>query len=204
MAFKMNGFPAHRGTSMAKQKLNKGGEGQDQNKIFNDKGEHVGDYVNGKPVMKLKELVQKEPKLIEARKHIKRPAVKIEPPSNFAEIKQKPLHTGYEKMVDPAFQTNRGKAKPMATIAKQVLTGPEIPHGQETFTKGFTSDSDYEGIVNDKKNSRSYIRKYDKMSEEDLAKAKIRNTGQTVIRAKDDKSKNARKITIRKGPDKRT
>ncbi len=25
-------------------------EGQDQNKIYNDKGEHVGDYVNGKAV----------------------------------------------------------------------------------------------------------------------------------------------------------
>ena len=36
----------------AKQKLNKGGEGQDQDKIFNDKGEHIGDYVNDKPVMK--------------------------------------------------------------------------------------------------------------------------------------------------------
>jgi hypothetical protein len=35
-----------------KQKLNKGGEGQDQDKIFNDKGEHIGDYVNDKPVMK--------------------------------------------------------------------------------------------------------------------------------------------------------
>ena len=34
------------------QKLNKGGEGQDQDKIFNSKGEHVGDYVNDKPVMK--------------------------------------------------------------------------------------------------------------------------------------------------------
>lgn len=38
--------------SPAKQKLKKGGEGQDQDKIFNDKGEHIGDYVNDKPVMK--------------------------------------------------------------------------------------------------------------------------------------------------------
>ena len=38
--------------SPAKQKLNKGGEGQDQDKIFNSKGEHVGDYVNDKVVMK--------------------------------------------------------------------------------------------------------------------------------------------------------
>ena len=37
-----------------KQRLNKGGEGQDQNKIFNKKGEHVGDYVNGKKVMHTK------------------------------------------------------------------------------------------------------------------------------------------------------
>ncbi len=38
--------------SPAKQRLNKGGEGQDQDKIFNEKGEHIGDYVNDKPVMK--------------------------------------------------------------------------------------------------------------------------------------------------------
>jgi len=36
--------------SPAKQKVNKGGEAQDQNKIFNKKGKHVGDYVNGKAV----------------------------------------------------------------------------------------------------------------------------------------------------------
>jgi len=38
--------------SPAKQKLNKGGEGQDQNKEFNNKGEHIGDWVNDKLVMK--------------------------------------------------------------------------------------------------------------------------------------------------------
>jgi len=32
-------------------KQRSGTEGQDQNKIFNDKGEHVGNYVNGKKVM---------------------------------------------------------------------------------------------------------------------------------------------------------
>ena len=42
----------HSFESPAKQKLNKGGEGQDQDKIFNSKGEHVGDYVNDKVVMK--------------------------------------------------------------------------------------------------------------------------------------------------------
>ena len=36
----------------------KGTEGQDQDKIFNDKGEHVGDWVNDKKVMH----VQKDPK----------------------------------------------------------------------------------------------------------------------------------------------
>jgi len=103
------------------------------------------------------------------------------------------------------YKQDRLKAKGSKDPAlKQALTGPDKPHGQETLTKGFTSDSDYEGIVNDKKNMRSYIRKYDKMSKEDLAAARIRNTGQTVIRTKGDKSKNAQKITIRKGPDKRT
>ena len=36
----------------AKQKLNKGGEAQDQDKIFDDKGNHIGTYVNGKKIMK--------------------------------------------------------------------------------------------------------------------------------------------------------
>ena len=39
-------------TSPAKQRLTKGGEGKDQNKIFDDKGNHIGTYVNGKKVMK--------------------------------------------------------------------------------------------------------------------------------------------------------
>ena len=38
--------------SPAKQRVVRGGEGQDQNKIFNNKGEHVGDWVNGKKVMR--------------------------------------------------------------------------------------------------------------------------------------------------------
>ena len=38
--------------SPAKQRLKKGGEAQDEDKIFNKKGEHVGDYVNDKKVMK--------------------------------------------------------------------------------------------------------------------------------------------------------
>ena len=38
--------------SPAKQKLNKGGEAQDQDKIFDKKGNHIGTYVNGKKVMK--------------------------------------------------------------------------------------------------------------------------------------------------------
>ncbi len=38
-------------TSPAKQRLTKGGEGKDQNKIFDNKGKHIGNYVNGKKVM---------------------------------------------------------------------------------------------------------------------------------------------------------
>ena len=40
--------------SPAKQRVVKEGEGQDQDKIFNKKGEHIGDYVNGKKVMHTK------------------------------------------------------------------------------------------------------------------------------------------------------
>ena len=107
MAFKMNGFPTHSGTTMAKQtteaaknllkavpnedaynqlsdenkvgfdkaakkaglpmektiakqKVVKEGEGQDQNKIFDEKGNHVGNYVNGKKVMLKKDTPAKQ------------------------------------------------------------------------------------------------------------------------------------------------
>ena len=106
MAFKMNGFPTHSGTTMAKQttdaaknllkavpnkdaynklsddnkagfdkaakkaglpmektiakqKVVKEGEGQDQNKIFDGKGNHVGNWVDGKKVMKVEEGIEK-------------------------------------------------------------------------------------------------------------------------------------------------
>ena len=38
-------------SSPLQQRLTKGGEGQDENKIFDNKGKHVGNYVNGKKVM---------------------------------------------------------------------------------------------------------------------------------------------------------
>ena len=39
------------GSSPAKQKVNKGGEAQDQDKILDNKGNHVGNWVNDKKVM---------------------------------------------------------------------------------------------------------------------------------------------------------
>jgi len=36
------------------QRVTKGGEGADENKIFDKSGNHVGDYVNGKKVMHTK------------------------------------------------------------------------------------------------------------------------------------------------------
>ena len=48
-AAKEAGLPTKK--SPAKQRVIKGGEGQDQNKIFNNKGQHVGNWVNGKKVM---------------------------------------------------------------------------------------------------------------------------------------------------------
>ena len=49
VAAKKAGLPMEK--TIAKQKVVKEGEGQDQNKIFDEKGNHVGNYVNGKKVM---------------------------------------------------------------------------------------------------------------------------------------------------------
>ena len=43
-----------------KQRVTKGGEGQDENKIFDKDGNHVGDWVDGKKVMKKKPKSKKE------------------------------------------------------------------------------------------------------------------------------------------------
>ena len=44
--------------SPAKQRVVKEGEGQDQDKIFNKKGEHIGYYVDGKKVMFTQEQIE--------------------------------------------------------------------------------------------------------------------------------------------------
>ena len=46
-------FSERHEVELAKEDQNWPGEteGQDENKIFNDKGEHIGDWVNGKKVM---------------------------------------------------------------------------------------------------------------------------------------------------------
>ena len=49
---KMYDSPGKMYDSPAKQRSTKEGEGQDQDKIFDENGKHVGDYVNGKKVMK--------------------------------------------------------------------------------------------------------------------------------------------------------
>ena len=54
----MRGYPTHQGTTKSPfpQKLNKGGEASAQNMIFDEKGNHIGDWVNDKKVMHSKKL----------------------------------------------------------------------------------------------------------------------------------------------------
>lgn len=50
----VNAIAKKQGNSPLAQRLSStkgGGEGQDENKIFDNKGKHVGNYVNGKKVM---------------------------------------------------------------------------------------------------------------------------------------------------------
>lgn len=56
-AAKKAGLPMEK--TIAKQKVVKEGEGQDQNKIFDEKGNHVGNWVDGKKVMKVVEGFEK-------------------------------------------------------------------------------------------------------------------------------------------------
>jgi len=102
--------------SPTKQKLNKGGEGQDQDKIFNNKGEHIGDYVNDKPVM---------------RPGFKRPVVKKDAPVKPKEGDMR-KYSDLEKYDD---DNPTGKAEPPkkkkspAKQAKQKGLGPRTAFG---------------------------------------------------------------------------
>lgn len=148
----------HSFESPAKQKLNKGGEGQDQDKIFNSKGEHIGDYVNDKPVMK---------------PGFKRPVVKKDAPVKptdedmykYSDLEKydddrpvspnkqvKPKDGDYEKYSDLEKYDDdnpTGKAKPpkkKKSPAKQYAkkTGPRAnPKGSWKFEKG--EEPKYEG-----------------------------------------------------------
>ena len=89
-----------------KQRLNKGGEGQDQDKIFNSKGEHIGDYVNDKPVMK---------------PGFKRPVVKKDAPV-------KPKEGDYEKYSDLEKYDDDRPVSPNKQ-AKQKGLGPRTAFG---------------------------------------------------------------------------
>ena len=59
---KMEGKTSITKKSPATQRLKKGGEAQDENKIFNNKGEHIGNWVNDKKVMFNDKLVKSDAK----------------------------------------------------------------------------------------------------------------------------------------------
>lgn len=50
----VNAIAKKQNKSPLEQRVTKGGEGADENKIFDKSGKHVGDYVNGKKVMHTK------------------------------------------------------------------------------------------------------------------------------------------------------
>ena len=135
-----------------KQKLNKGGEGQDQNKIFNDKGEHVGDYVNDKPVMRpgfKRPVVKKDAPVKPTDEDMyeysdlekyddDNPTGKAEPPKKSSDKPVKPKEGDYEKYSDLEKYDDdnpTGKAKPPkkkkspAKQAKQKGLGPRTAFG---------------------------------------------------------------------------
>ena len=113
---------APRKKSPAKQKLNKGGEGQDQDKIFNDKGEHIGDYVNDKPVM---------------RPGFKRPVVKKDAPVKPKKGDMK-KYSDLEKYDDdrPASPNKQAKTKGLGPrTAFGGVKNPELVKTKKTKSK---------------------------------------------------------------------
>ena len=68
--------------SPAKQR--RGTEGQDQDKIFNDKGEHVGNYVNDKKVMFTQDAIEDAAGVTT---NIKMPKVMKDGPKNRVHVK---------------------------------------------------------------------------------------------------------------------
>ena len=109
----------------AKQKLNIGGEGQDQNKIFNNKGEHVGDYINDKPVM---------------RPGFKRPVVK-------KDIPVKPKDGDYEKYSDLEKYDDDRPVSPNKQVKqkeKKELIPIDLEYIKKNYKSGTILDGDYE------------------------------------------------------------
>ena len=114
-------------SSPAKQKLNKGGEGQDQDKIFDAKGIHVGDYVNGKKVMHHE---QQHKKIVKSSKsaHGQLGDAKREHEMDKMYAKKKKSPAKQVNPKDP--KAIEGKHYPSKETVKKLQKGPYAKGGQ--------------------------------------------------------------------------
>jgi hypothetical protein len=128
------------GSSPVKQRLNKGGEGQDQNKIFNERGEHVGDWIGGKKVMKptkgmSKKLSDITPAEIKAMK-----LDEIYPKKSPAKQVKKSTTTAHGQLNDAEIEYQEDLARNKKSTDTTYADGSKKSKREQDFSKRHTAE----------------------------------------------------------------
>ena len=170
------GLPMKPKKSPAKQRLKKGGEAQDENKIFDRKGKHVGNYVNDKKVMFTKKQLALMPEGNQGDFTPAYPGADIDEKEYKRQLKKEML--------------NKGRPAKRKSPAKQL--GLRIKNEKKTFPKSYTKKD----IKFLKKQREDIVRREDL----DAAGKKIYDANQAKLKAAKKKAKSpAKQADKRKG-----
>ena len=128
--------------SPAKQRVVKEGEGQDQDKIFNKKGEHIGDYVNGKKVMHTK---AQHAKLMKSTKSVHGQLEDAERDSKADSRKKSPAkhptHMDHHLVTEEGDAGQRGGPHPPTeTDKKKESPAKQIKRATDNMAEGYGGD----------------------------------------------------------------
>ena len=147
--------PKPKGKSPTKQRLTKGGEGQDQDKILNAKGEHIGNWVGDKKVMLTQEQIE-DAKGVTT--NINMPKVHVDPP------KHKTHGAGDTGNWEPHQFRTKKKKSPAKQTDTTYADGSKKSQREQDFSKRHTAEKAKENYwykIDGKKATKAQYLKYE-------------------------------------------
>jgi hypothetical protein len=138
----------HKFESPAKQRLKKGGEGQDEDKIFNNEGKHVGNWVNDKKVMFTKKELALMPEGDQGDFEPAYPGADVDRKEYEKQLKKEKINKGRpaKKGESPAKKTKTTKAEKRKNLLKAVPNEEAFNKLSKVDQEGFTKKAKEVGL----------------------------------------------------------